>query len=105
MNQDRDKRKYEEHLFKNRNNLFNLITYIEHARKKGLKGNEISKKLKKSGWNSEQIAYALKKHAGKRTGMAEIPIKFRFGKKKPNQMPPSRMSPPGFDPKKPFKKF
>jgi len=31
-------------------------------------------KLRKAGWKSEQIDYALKKHAGKTTGMFEIPV-------------------------------
>lgn len=68
------KRKYEGHLFKSRNQLYNIVIYIQGERDKGIDDEEISKKLRKSGWNSEQITYALKKHAGKRTGMIEIPI-------------------------------
>ena len=68
------KRKYENYLFKNRNDLYNLISYIENAKKKGLEENEMKKRLKKSGWNSEQINYVIKKYLGKRTGMFEIPI-------------------------------
>jgi len=68
------KKKYEDHLFKNRTHLYNLVTYIENSRKKGLKDSEISSKLKKAGWDSEQVAYAMKKHSGKRTGMLELPI-------------------------------
>ncbi|MBU2562106.1 MAG: PKD domain-containing protein [Nanoarchaeota archaeon] len=68
------KRKYETHLFKNRNYLYNLINYIENAKKRGMTNQEIEEKLKKSGWTSEQIRYAMRKHAGKRTGMFEIPI-------------------------------
>jgi len=66
------KRKYETYLFKDRNNLFNLISYIENMGKKGTKPEEISKNLKKSGWNSEQVTYVMKKYLGKRTGMVEI---------------------------------
>lgn len=66
------RKKYENHLFKNRNNLLNLLTYIENTKRKGLKGGEIVKKLKKAGWNYEQIRYAIRKHAGKRTGMVEL---------------------------------
>ena len=35
---------------------------------------EIEMKLKKTGWNSEQIKYVMRKYVGKRTGMFEIPI-------------------------------
>ena len=68
------KKKYENYLFRNRNNLYNIITYINNAKKKGLENEEISIKLKKAGWNSEQVKYVMKKYSGKRTGMFEIPI-------------------------------
>ena len=68
------KTKYETFLFKDRNYLFNLINYIDSQKNKGLTEDEIFSKLKKSGWNSEQVNYVLKKYAGKRTGMFEIPI-------------------------------
>ena len=68
------KTKYETYLFKNRNYLFNLITYIQNSEKKGEPEDEMIKKLKKAGWNSEQIGYVMKKYVGKRTGMLEIPI-------------------------------
>ncbi len=74
------KRKYEDQLFKNKNNLYNLVVFIENSRKSGKTDKQISNELKKSGWSSEQITYALKKHAGKRTGMIEIPITRIFGK-------------------------
>jgi PKD repeat protein len=66
------KKKYETYLFKNRNNLYNLINFIQAEKNKGTKEKEISEKLKKAGWNGEQIRYALRKHAGKRTGMPEL---------------------------------
>lgn len=68
------KRHYEERLFKNKNELFNLINFIDNAEKKGMKKEEIVKKLKEKGWNSEQIDYAYNKLKGKRTGMWEIPV-------------------------------
>ena len=68
------KKKYENYLFKNKNELYNLVTYVQHARKKGLKRHEIANKLRKTGWSAERIKYVLKKHAGKRTGMLEIPV-------------------------------
>ncbi len=66
------RRKYEDYLFKNKNNLFNLLNWIENAKKRGLNEGEIKNTLKKKGWTSEQLRYATRKHAGKRTGMAEI---------------------------------
>ncbi len=60
------KRKYENYLFKNRNNLLNLINYIDGEKKKGLKEREISSNLRKAGWNYEQISYALKKYSNKK---------------------------------------
>jgi hypothetical protein len=60
------KRKYENYLFKNRNNLYNIMNYIEAEKKKGTKEKDIAVKLKKAGWNSEQLWYALRKYAGKK---------------------------------------
>jgi len=60
------KRKYENYLFTNRNNLLNLVNYIDGEKKKGTNEKEILKKLRKAGWNSEQIKYALKKYLGKK---------------------------------------
>ncbi len=68
------KNKYEGHLFKNKNDLYNLFHYIELQRKKRATEKEIQSKLKSAGWNSEQINFATKKYSGKRTGMFEIPI-------------------------------
>lgn len=74
------KRKYESHLFKNKNDLFNILHYIEAQRKKGVHESEIHYKLKNSGWNSEQIKYATRKHSGLNTGMLEIPVEKLFKK-------------------------
>ncbi len=68
------KRRYERHLFKNSNDLYNLVNFIYNARVSGLSDNEIRKKLKGTGWTGERITYAFKKIDGKRTGMWEIPI-------------------------------
>lgn len=68
------KRHYESYLFKNPDDLYNMINFIYNSRLSGLVDGEIKNKLSKSGWNSEQIAYAFKKIDGKRTGMFEIPI-------------------------------
>lgn len=63
------RKKYENYLFPNRNNLYNLIVYINNAQKKGVKNDEIEKSLRKAKWTNEQIKYVMKKYAGKRTGM------------------------------------
>lgn len=68
------RRKYENYLFKNKNDLYNMINYVNNAKKKGLKNNEIEGNLKKAGWSSERIRYVMRKYAGRRTGMIEIPI-------------------------------
>ncbi len=66
------KRRYENYLFKDRNNLYNVVSFIELEKRKGTNERDIAVKLKKAGWNSEQVTYAVKKYAGKRTGMPEI---------------------------------
>jgi len=73
------KKRYEGYLFKKKNDLYNLMVYITEGKKKGLSNKEIYSKLKKAGWNSEQVNYVLRKHSGKRTGMFEI---ISFEKKK-----------------------
>ena len=52
------KRKYEDYLFKNKNNLYNLLNYIDAEKKKGTSEKDIRSKLRKTGWNSEQINYS-----------------------------------------------
>ncbi|MBU1129142.1 MAG: PKD domain-containing protein [Nanoarchaeota archaeon] len=68
------KKKYESHLFKNKNDLLNIMNYMHSSKKKGLSHSEIEKSLRKSKWRNEQVNYAMKKYSGKRTGMAELPI-------------------------------
>jgi len=68
------KRRYENYLFQKRNNLYNLIFYVNDAHKKGMDGGQIKTKLKSRGWSGEQIEYVIKKYLGKRTGMIELPI-------------------------------
>ncbi|MDP3026292.1 MAG: hypothetical protein Q8N63_01185 [Nanoarchaeota archaeon] len=68
------KRHYERHLFPDRNQLFNLINFMNISYNQGMKKADILGKLKDLGWNSEQLRYAWNKFQGKRTGMWEIPI-------------------------------
>jgi len=74
-------RRYERHLFKNPNDLYNLINFIYNSRRGGLKDGEVKKNLRSSKWSREQISYAFKKLEGKRTGMWEIPL-FKFIEKR-----------------------
>jgi hypothetical protein len=69
-------------LFKNKNDLFNLIHFITNGLNQGLSKKSITKKLRVHGWSLEQIVYAFKKVKGKRTGMWEIPIFRIFEKRK-----------------------
>lgn len=62
-------RRYENYLFKNRNDLYNLVNFINNSLIRGMKKEEIVKNLKQSGWHSEQIDYAFKKVKGKKTGL------------------------------------
>lgn len=82
------RKKYENYLFKNRNNLYNIMTYIQTAKKKGMPKEEIIKHLKKAGWTREQINYALQKYEGKKiAGIIERPFKkvIESVEKKPSQ--------------------
>ena len=69
------RRKYETYLFKNRNNLYNIMTYIQNAKKKEMPREEIIKNLKKADWTGEQIKYALNKYEGKKiAGIIDRPF-------------------------------
>ena len=70
------RKKYENYLFKNKNNLYNIMTYIQNAKKKGMERNEIIENLKKAKWTREQINYAIRKYEGKKIiGIIERPFK------------------------------
>ncbi len=62
-------KKYEDYLFKDKNQLYNLITYINGAKKRGVNRDNIEKSLKRAKWSGEQIRYIMRKYAGKRTGL------------------------------------
>lgn len=71
------KKRYESFLFKNRDDLYNIINFIFNARISKMNDNGIRNKLEGFRWSSEQITYTFRKLDGKRTGMWEIPI-FKF---------------------------
>ncbi len=71
------KRYYESYLFKNRNQLFNVMAFMNTAEHQHLSKIEIFKKLRERKWSAEQLNYAWNKLHGLRTGMWEIPV-FRY---------------------------
>lgn len=76
------KRYYEKHLFPDRNNLYNLINFVNNSEIQGVSKSMVFKKLKEMGWTNEQLNYSWNKLHGKRTGMWEIPIFKRSENKK-----------------------
>lgn len=64
--------KYEKYLFKDRNNLYNVMIYVNNMKKQNISNDDIKKSLSKSGWSGEQIRYIMRKYEGKNTGMYEI---------------------------------
>lgn len=78
------KYKYEAYLFKNPNDLYNVINFIFNSRNT-LSDPEIAKRLRKAGWSSEQVTYAFNKLDGKRTGMWELPGFRYFERRKINR--------------------
>ena len=68
------KRNYEKSLFKNKDDLYNLINFVYNAKRAGMKEEELRNKLSNAKWKGEQITYAIRKAEGKRTGMWEIPV-------------------------------
>ena len=64
--------KYENYLFKDRTNLYNVMVYVNNAKKNGMTNDQIKTNLRKSGWSGEQIRYIMRKYEGRRTGMYEI---------------------------------
>jgi hypothetical protein len=75
------KKYYESQLFANKDDLYNIVTFIHNSRLGGLDDNKTRNKLEDSGWSREQVSFAFKKIDGKRTGMFEIPL-FNFLEKK-----------------------
>jgi hypothetical protein len=61
----KNKKSKEEKLFKNKNNLFNIMSYINNVKRKGMPDDQVKTNLKRSGWTPAQISYAMKKYSGK----------------------------------------
>jgi len=71
------KHRYENYLFKDKRQLYNLLMYVTNARARGMKDDRISAELRSQGWSSERVNYIIKKSTGQRTGLYEI---IPFGK-------------------------
>jgi hypothetical protein len=75
-------------LFPNKDELYNLVSYVRSAKKKDVRINEIPSKLRRIGWKPQQIKYVLEKYSGKKKNLFDF-ISFNkiFGKlnKKNNQ--------------------
>jgi len=76
------KKKYEDFLFKSKDDLYNVINFISNAEKQAMSKSEIFGKLLNMRWSNEQLVFAYKKLHGQRTGMYEIPIMKIFEKRK-----------------------
>lgn len=68
------KRNYEKTLFKNPDDVYNVINFIYNARVGGMNDKDIRKSLLAKKWTHEQVVYAFHKIDGKRTGLWEIPL-------------------------------
>jgi len=76
------KKRYEDYLFKSKDDLYNVINFISNAEKQSISKSDIFRKLLEMKWSNEQITFAYKKFHGQRTGMYEIPIFKIFEKRK-----------------------
>jgi len=68
------KKRYEDYLFKSKDDLYNVINFISNAEKQSMPKDEIFRNLLGMKWSNEQIIFAYKKLHGQSTGMYEIPI-------------------------------
>jgi len=66
------KHRYENFLFKDKRQLYNLLMYVTNARARGMKDDRVAAELRSQGWSSERVNYIIKKSIGQRTGLYEI---------------------------------
>jgi len=64
--------RYENFLFKDKRQSYNLLMYVTNARARGMSDLRIAAELRKQGWSSERVNYIIRKSAGRRTGLVEI---------------------------------
>jgi len=53
------KRNYENYLYKEKTDLFNMMNFIRTAKSQGIERKKIIEELRTQGWNTEQIGYAF----------------------------------------------
>lgn len=81
---------YEKKLFPDKRVLYNLMMFIDSAKKANLKNRDIKAKLIEQGWSNERISYAIRKFKGKQPLPEIIPInkiiqKIKYNKFKKKQ--------------------
>jgi len=69
-------KRYESYLFKNKNDLYNVVTYIHSAKIRGVRDDEIERNLRRSKWSNEQVNYIMKKYVGKKIGLPGFTKKY-----------------------------
>jgi uncharacterized protein YeeX (DUF496 family) len=94
--------RYESHLFKNRHDLDNLKIYIINSSAKGNKEKDIKDKLKKAGWNSEQVDYAFLSLEKQKKKLQEKPAKKPATQSHPKPQPAQSA---GINFKRPFRRI
>jgi len=66
------KKNYENYLFSDKKQLYNLLMYVTNAKTRGLREGRIEKELEKKGWSKERISYIIRKSNGKSISLPEI---------------------------------
>lgn len=69
-------KRYENYLFKNKNDLYNVVTYIHSAKIRGVRDDEIERNLRRSRWSNEQVNYIMKRYVGKKVGLPGFTKKY-----------------------------
>ncbi|MFA5993151.1 MAG: hypothetical protein WC796_05585 [Candidatus Pacearchaeota archaeon] len=75
------KTNYEKSLFKDKNQLFNLMNFVSNAKRQNMPEKEIRKRLGYQKWKAEQVNYALKK-------FSKPNVHMKPGQTKPNAKKP-----------------
>ncbi len=63
---------YENKLFGDRRQLYNLLMFLANGRIQGKKIPQMRSMLLSQGWSTERVNYAMKKAVGKRTGLPQL---------------------------------
>ena len=63
---------YENYLFKDKRELYNVLMFVANAKNRGMSDGKIASELRRQGWPNEKISFIIKKSNGKKTGLPEI---------------------------------